>query len=86
MILMKYLNQNDVGNIYLIIHKDLKKKIFVEYQGFESNIFISHRFRYKLNFKDIYQFYQIYTFFDEKYFVQKINLPFDIVCYINIFL
>lgn len=86
MIFMKNLQEKDIGNIYIVFHQEYKCNFFLEYCGIGTINPFSHKFRFIHHSKEFFQHYNMYTFLDEKYMVQQINLPFDVVSYIHEYL
>jgi hypothetical protein len=85
---MNKLDKNDIGKIYIVMQKDSNYKLFLEFSGNDYGVdnLLLKKFRLLNNYKELYMFYSIKSINDNEYFIQNINLPFDILSYIKKFI
>lgn len=85
-IIMDKLNKKHIGNIYIVINKDINHILFLEYIGYTYSIqkLILQEFKLLNNYKNIYMCYDSKDY--NNYILYKIDLPFDLVSYIKKFI
>jgi hypothetical protein len=83
---MDKLNKKHIGNIYIVINKNINHILFLEYIGYTYSIQkrILQEFKLLNNYKSIYMYYESKDF--NNYILCKIDLPFDVLSYIKKFI
>lgn len=85
---MDKLNKKHIGNIYIVINKNINHILFLEYIGYTYSIAVKNlilqEFKLLNNYKNIYMYYDSNDY--NNYILYKIDLPYDLVSYIKKFI